>query len=87
MIGEPKPGGTAAGRQLVATDASPEASQGPATGAGTPQPAADSVRDHLIRELGAILAGWGVAEGDDDILAPLADSLAGLLAAGPGDGA
>jgi len=79
MIGEPKPAGTPAG--------GPQAGQGPATGTGTPQPTAGSARELLIRELGAILAGWGLTDQDDEILAPLAGSIAGLLAAGPDDGA
>ena len=70
MIDEQKPAGTRAGRRPLAADAGP-------------QPAAGAARELLIRELGAILAGWGVTDQDDELLAPLADSVAGLLAAGP----
>jgi hypothetical protein len=81
MIGEPKPAGT------PAADAGPHACRGTVTGAGPPQPTTGPARELLIRELGAILAGWGVTEGDDDLLAPLAQSVADLLAPGPEDGA
>lgn len=74
MSGEPELGGTPAGQPLPVDDTREQASGN-----------AGSARELLIREIGAILAGWGVSEGDDDILAPLANSVAGLLAAGPDD--
>lgn len=76
MTGEPEPAGT------MAADASLQVGPKHVTGTDSPSPMAGSALELLIRELGAILAGWGVTEQDDDILAPLADSLAGLLAAG-----